>query len=290
MDLLIDKQTQEDPNDLKAAIRRHSVPISEDSDRPEDAALPQRSTISCRENLSPYVSCLLFFEEHYEKDYEEQIDQLHHIFQRANIPEGLITASIPSGGDDDDDDSTMMVLQCIQNDASLVPVLALWLSESQELSEGDDVPVHVQALRDAKEYKAQAHFSNNDHHLILNDNANQCCLGQQCFGCCLGKYCFGCCLGTPESRWDRKRLNNAKQWYFLGTPEYPWDRERLNTLAKLVRAGHAALVREALPMHVLTVVDKSTSGKDCDACVLCEISSQRHVNSKLSWRRKSTIS
>eukprot|EP01043_Picozoa_sp_COSAG02_P055884 COSAG02_NODE_6547_length_3502_cov_58.042766_4_plen_195_part_00 len=135
----IDKQTNITQttltNTLKAKIQLHSVPISEGSDPPEGAepyiienAGPDQP------ELHPYVSCVLFFEEYNEKDYEEQIEQLHHIFQQANVPEGLIATyskrdpSISSATPETDKNDEM-VLQCIKNDTSRVPVLALWCKE-----------------------------------------------------------------------------------------------------------------------------------------------------------------
>jgi hypothetical protein len=133
----IDKQKEEttSTNTLKAAIRDNSVPISEGSDPPECAE--PYIIGSDQPQLHPYVSCVLFFEEYNEVDYEEQIEQLHHAFQQANIPEGLIATSIPSisSTHSETDKSDEMIFQCIKNDVNRVPVLALWFKEGLPTAE-----------------------------------------------------------------------------------------------------------------------------------------------------------
>ena len=78
------KKESKNHNKLKAAIMSHSVPLSDESAQ-QQANPPytiEDSRLTNETKLHPYVSCLLFFEEHIEEDYEKQVEHLHHIFQR----------------------------------------------------------------------------------------------------------------------------------------------------------------------------------------------------------------
>ena len=151
------KKNSQNHNKLKAAIRSHSAPLSDESAQQqanppyiiEDSRLtkhPYGPRTDAAE-LHPYVSCLLFFEEHIEAEYEAQVEHLHHIFQRNGIPEGLIAPGFPRVLLDDptdlhvDDKNCLsklddkMILRCINHDVNPIPVLAIWAVETGRAEE-----------------------------------------------------------------------------------------------------------------------------------------------------------
>lgn len=233
-------------NKLKAAIRRNAV-LLDDEPAQGTQVLNKPLTLkdsrkrrtdeeedSCESELHPYVSCLLFFEEDFEVEYEEQIEHLHHIFQRNGIPEGLVATSIPNPLETQDETESRdqkMILQCIEQKINKVPVLALW--EMGQARESINQQRDVQALREVRNYNEQRRFSD---------------IGE-------------------DYTWQHE---HAQEWYLLGTPLYPWNKQRLKRLAAVVLQGDPLLVAGAIPRNVFAVLDKSDSGDTLRcACLLC---------------------